>query len=498
MDPSKRMTRAQAGSLPGATSAAPDVDLRDGGRSGSQTRGAEVDYSGRTSPTNSSDESTPETVDSLANRGDSDNLGRVLPYEGGEQASAEAGAGANQDFQAGGDLAGSTHSPAGRHAPASPPRGSTDTRSHFDARDARDARRSFGAPISVITPEAGSRGRDEALPDEDALMLASTMAPADAHKYMVLVRLEHQMRLKGNTTMADGYAMQIMRLLDAQSSGASGSGSNTGSSSGSTGVGASSSSVLAEVPGVPSLPREVTASIERAFNDAMEPVLAVYKGSVTANSAPKKVQNAVLSALKALGPVHPTSSLRLAALVTLCSSLPDEHLALMSEFGENEEGPRTWALRRLELSMPATPNNTGQHRYVVRRTQLQHAYGEVVSSDLYLMKLDSLLRSFLLKLLAPDARQAVQTAGNCAMLLRLLFEHIRYNVLNFMSDEVRQLGSAPSPLVPTGSFLVENTIEKLLQLYVLRYEKHTQELCIGHRAIAARGVRHDVARHDAP
>jgi hypothetical protein len=81
MDPSTRMTRARAGSLPGATSAALDVDLRDGGRSGSQTRGAEVDYSGRTSPTNSSDESTPETVDSLAHRGDSDKLGRVLPPE---------------------------------------------------------------------------------------------------------------------------------------------------------------------------------------------------------------------------------------------------------------------------------------------------------------------------------------------------------------------------------------------------------------------------------
>jgi len=109
MDP--RITRARTGSLPGhTTSGALDVDLRVGGRSGSQTRSDEVLYSGRTSP-HSSEESTPETVDSLANRGDSDNLGRVQPSEGGEQASAAAGAGANQDFQAGGDLAGSTNSP---------------------------------------------------------------------------------------------------------------------------------------------------------------------------------------------------------------------------------------------------------------------------------------------------------------------------------------------------------------------------------------------------
>jgi hypothetical protein len=145
-----------------------------------------------------------------------------------------------------------------------------------------------------------------------------------------------------------------------------------------------------------------------------------------------------------MGPVHPPWSINLSALVTLSGSLPDEHLALLSASVEDDNNPRKWALERLELSMPVPPSNTGQHRYVVRRTQLQHAYGEVISSDLFLMKLDSLLRSFLLKLLAPHARQPVQTAGNCAMLLRLLFEHIRYSVLDCMSDEVRQLGSAPS------------------------------------------------------
>ena len=83
-----------------------------------------------------------------------------------------------------------------------------------------------------------------------------------------------------------------------------------------------------------------------------------------------------------------------------------------------------------------------------------------------------------LKLLAPDARQAVQTAVNCAMLLRRLFEHIRYNVLDFMIDDVLQLGSAPSPLRPTGSFLLEDAISKLQSMYLHRYEKHTKELQI--------------------
>ena len=471
------MTRARAGSLPGqATSAAPDIDLRVGGRSGSRLRGYEVESSGRTSPSNSSDESQPETVDSRAHRGDSDNLGQVQLSGGGEQVSAEAGAGANQDLHAGGDLAGSTTRPAGHHAPAASPCESTQPRLPIDARAARDARHSLGAPIQVNTPEAIPRGHDPPDQSADVLMLASTMAPAEAQKYLVLVRLEHQMRIKGNTTMADGYANQIMRLLDAQFSGASGSGSSAGSSAGSTGVGASSSSVIAEVPGLPSLPRDVIATIERGFTDAMATVLTAYTGSISANSAPKKVQHATLAALKAMGPVHPPWSVRLSTLVTVTGSLPDEHLAVMS--ASDEEDYREWALKRLELSISVPPINTGQHRYVVRRAQLQQAYGDVINSDLHFAKLDSLLRTYLLRLLAPDARQAVQTAENCAGLLRLLFVHIRYNVLDFMSDEVRQLGSAPLPLVPTGSFMLEDAITKLRSMYLHRYLKHTQELRI--------------------
>ena len=76
MDPI--MTRTRTGSLPGqVTSAALDGDLRDGGQSGTHPRGDEVLYSGRTSPNYLSDESTPETEDSLANCGDSDNPGRI-------------------------------------------------------------------------------------------------------------------------------------------------------------------------------------------------------------------------------------------------------------------------------------------------------------------------------------------------------------------------------------------------------------------------------------
>jgi hypothetical protein len=75
----------------------------------------------------------------------------------------------------------------------------------IDARDARDARHSLGAPIQVNTPEAIPRGHDPPDQSADVLMLASTMAPAEAQKYLVLVRLEHQMRIKGNTPMADGY-----------------------------------------------------------------------------------------------------------------------------------------------------------------------------------------------------------------------------------------------------------------------------------------------------
>jgi hypothetical protein len=95
MDPI--MTRARTGSLPGhATSAAPDVDLRDGGRSGSLLRlgGYALEPSSRTSesPYYSSNECTPETVDSRAKRGDSDTAGRARaqPPGGGEQVSAEA------------------------------------------------------------------------------------------------------------------------------------------------------------------------------------------------------------------------------------------------------------------------------------------------------------------------------------------------------------------------------------------------------------------------
>jgi hypothetical protein len=66
------------------------------------------------------------------------------------------------------------------------------------------------------------------------------MAPAEAQKFLVLVRLEHHMRIQGNTTMADGYANLIMKLLDTQFFGASGSGPSAVSSGGSTGMGASS------------------------------------------------------------------------------------------------------------------------------------------------------------------------------------------------------------------------------------------------------------------
>ena len=56
------MTRTRARSLPGqVTSAALDGDLLDGGRSGTQPRGYNVESSGRTSLYYSYDESTPET-----------------------------------------------------------------------------------------------------------------------------------------------------------------------------------------------------------------------------------------------------------------------------------------------------------------------------------------------------------------------------------------------------------------------------------------------------
>ena len=144
------MTRTRARSLPGqVTSAALDGDLLDGGRSGTQPRGYNVESSGRTSLYYSYDESTPETEVLLTcKRGDSDNLGRVQLSGGGERASAEAGAGANQDLHA--DTAGSTKCLARPHAPASLPSGSTTPRLHFDARNARDACQSFGTLYSTI------------------------------------------------------------------------------------------------------------------------------------------------------------------------------------------------------------------------------------------------------------------------------------------------------------------------------------------------------------
>ena len=80
------MTRTRARSLPGqVTSAALDGDLLDGGRSGTQPRGYNVESSGRTSLYYSYDESTPETEVLLTcKRGDSDNPGRVQLSGGGE------------------------------------------------------------------------------------------------------------------------------------------------------------------------------------------------------------------------------------------------------------------------------------------------------------------------------------------------------------------------------------------------------------------------------
>jgi len=104
----------------------------------------------------------------------------------------------------------------------------------FDARNARNAHPSTGALLKAETPEAVSHQ------SEDVLVLASTMAPAEAQKFLVLVRLEHYMRIQNNTTMADGYANLIFKILDTQFFGASGSGPSAGSSGGSTGMGASS------------------------------------------------------------------------------------------------------------------------------------------------------------------------------------------------------------------------------------------------------------------
>jgi hypothetical protein len=104
----------------------------------------------------------------------------------------------------------------------------------FDARNARDAHPSTGALLKAETPEAVSHQ------SEDVLVLASTMAPAEARKFLVLVRLEQHMRIQNNTTMADGYANLIFKILDTQFFGASGSGPSAGSSGGSTGMGASS------------------------------------------------------------------------------------------------------------------------------------------------------------------------------------------------------------------------------------------------------------------
>ena len=231
------MTRSRIGSLSGqATPAALDMDLRVGGRSGSllHLRGSKVEPSSRTSPYYSSDEPTPARVNSCAKRGDSDSPGRVQPYGGGEQVSAEAGAGATQDLHAGGALAGSTNCPAGHQAPASRPRESTQPLLPFDARNARNAHPSTGALLKAETPEAVSHQ------SEDVLVLASTMAPAEAQKFLVLVRLEQHMRIQNNTTMADGCANLIFKILDTQFFGASGSGPSAGSSGGSTGMGASS------------------------------------------------------------------------------------------------------------------------------------------------------------------------------------------------------------------------------------------------------------------
>jgi hypothetical protein len=79
-------------------------------------------------------------------------------------------------------------------------------------------------------------------------------------------------------------------------------------------------------------------------------------------------------------------------------------------------------------------------------TRCRTAYADVIKDDSHLQKIDQLLRSCMLQLVAPAIRKAVQVAGNSALFIHLLFKSLGYTEVQNLQREIRGLGSAPAVL----------------------------------------------------
>jgi len=470
-------TRAQAGALAGRVpSAATGSDDENGRQSVSQLGGYAVEVTDAASPHETAhtelgdDESQyAETDDSRAvDLGTSDNPGRdVNPFGGGGRASAKAEAGVPTDATSGKVLGSSTSVPAGQNTPAHPSSGSRPRSNPNNGRPSIAA-----SHIQAETPEAQHFGRDYR-PDlaADAQWLASQMEPADAQGYLTFLRLEHQARIAGKDAMADAYMQKIVKIIDNLYT--SGSGSSAGSSSGAS-VGMGASSVISEGTSVSSLPREIGDTIAREFASAMEAAATLYKGSISHGTSVSKVTKTILEVVKSLPSVYPPFGMEVAAELTLSSNIPDDWLVLAGHSGGVDYYGD--ALCRLQESVPAAPLDPNTHPFITQMRQYRTAYNDVNRRDPHKHKIDQLLRAFMLQLLAPAARHAVQTAGNSALLIDMLHKYLRSTDVDFMQREMRALGTAPPTLPAHGAFLVQASCEAAKAVYAHRMDKLQNQL----------------------
>ncbi len=195
----------------------------------------------------------------------------------------------------------------------------------------------------------------------------------------------------------------------------SGSGSSSaGSSSGaSTGVGASST--ISEAQGIPKLDRAESDSeqIVKDFTAAVDPVAARYQGSICRTTSIPKVLKILSDVVDSLPAVAPPHGAKVGALLTLSSYLPEEMLVLNS--AEGDENHYQNALQLLNESVPAAPLDLNTHPYITALTGYRTAYNDVIKDEPHLQKIDQLLRSCLLLLVAPAIRRGCRPRRRCIM-----------------------------------------------------------------------------------
>jgi hypothetical protein len=207
---------------------------------------------------------------------------------------------------------------------------------------------------------------------------------------------------------------------------------------------------------------------------AMRPILESSSGSVGPQTAVVKVQALLVRMLQALCAGSPSDGTEVAALVTVASSIPDTWVVLLGAAqGVDLRGE---ALRQLKVHEPASPLDIETHPYLVKRARLLESYPEVLKREPRYGKLDTLMRSYLLQVLSPAVRQAVQTSGNCALVIDGVFRQLGFTNVQFMQQCVQGLGAPPAPLPADGAFVVHRAIQNLRAMYCTRVEQHTNEL----------------------